>query len=166
MPSCVSVGCLRGQKGQWITKDPPQQHSVSFSEASEGGYLTPCDIILPTYNRRTLSAAIFKSFQIGSYFADMPSMFTIQRNVHTFRDVCAACHSVIEIIAAILPQRKLQVMLFCFSSLCVSSQRLRCNTYNPQLKRCWVSTWPLWATVTRLFSSIIHIRLHLISLGG
>lgn len=44
--SCVSVGCLWGQKGQRITKDPPQQQPVSFNEASEGGHLTPYYIIL------------------------------------------------------------------------------------------------------------------------
>lgn len=88
LSSPLSVGCLWGQKGQCITKDSPQQPPYSFNEASKRGApdSLPYDIVLPVMLGHCLRPS--PSSPMWKSFCRYGGIFTLQRDVDTFRVVC------------------------------------------------------------------------------
>lgn len=101
----------------------------------------PSDIILPV----TLGHCLWQMFERPTLenILQVCWAFSHFRGMFTFSGSCLSCTQTdmggLE-LKRVMCMKKPVPGMFCLCSLCVSCQRLRCNTYSPQLRGCWVST--------------------------
>lgn len=97
-------------------------------------------------NTETLAVAL-----IERYFVRMLFFFTLQGHILGHGATQFQAHSDMGItVLTMCVLRNFYLISFVHISLCVSSQRPRCNTYNPQPTWCWVSSQQVLAGLFQL----------------
>lgn len=103
-------------------------------------------------NTETLAVTLTERHFVGTLF--FGDFFTLQGDSHTFWVMVqlssrpTAIWGITVLTMCVL--RNFCRICFVHVSLCVSSQRPRCNTYNPLPKRCWVSSQQVLAGLFQL----------------